>query len=81
MQVRRWIECRSIHSERTEDLALTETAEAVVGEALERDAQKDEADVTIFRMLSGIVSERCGKDGRKKFIAGSRPKKKLFISR
>src|SRR5579862_2667796 len=81
VQIRRWIECRAIHSQRTEDFALAEAVELLIGEAFKRNAQEDEADVAVFRVFAGVVSERRGESSRQKFIASFRAKKELLVGR
>lgn len=69
------------HGERAKDFALAEAVEGFVGEAFQGDAEKDESNVAIFGVGSGIVGERHRECCRKEFIAGAGAQEKLFVCR
>ena len=65
--------------ERTEDFALAECVEAFVGEAFERDAENDEADVAVFGARAGSGGKRGGEGGLQKVFASLGVQKKLLV--
>ena len=75
------IEGRVRHAQRSEDFALAERVERFVGEAFERDAENNEADVAVFGAGAGGGGERRGESGSQNRFASLGTQEKLFVSR